>query len=138
MSNNLEKNWKVVSVGLIYQDNKVLLGLRPNQETDIWEFPGGSIEIGELPEQAMQRELKEELNIDVEDWSLADCLTDYRKQQAYIIVLYHVNKWQGSIKNQVHTKLRWLSLKQCQQEMLPNINPKLFSKIQTLLAKKIK
>jgi len=50
---------------LLDKDNKILLKHRNTAEMQQWELPGGKIEIGELPEQATIRELKEELDIDV-------------------------------------------------------------------------
>ncbi|MEI7669601.1 MAG: (deoxy)nucleoside triphosphate pyrophosphohydrolase [Pseudomonadota bacterium] len=57
----------VVSVALIDKDKKILLAKRPEGKAmaGLWEFPGGKIESGEIPEQALIRELKEELAIDV-------------------------------------------------------------------------
>ena len=125
--------WKVISVGLIYKDGKILLGLRPNQKEDLWEFPGGSIEPGELPHQSMIRELKEELSIEVTDYSLASCLSDYKKGYSYLIVFFYVTGWKGDIQKNIHKDLRWLSAEDCKKEGLPNINPNLFSEIQQII-----
>ena len=62
------KNLKiVVSVALINNANEVLLSKRPNNKhlSGFWEFPGGKVEAGEVPEIALIREIKEELNIDI-------------------------------------------------------------------------
>ncbi len=58
---------KVELSGAIILDkqNKILLIHRNTKELKQWELPGGKLELGELPEQAVKRELKEELNIDV-------------------------------------------------------------------------
>ena len=54
-----------VSSGLIIQNNKVLIGLRSKCDNGggLWEFPGGKIEINESSEEAVKRELNEELDI---------------------------------------------------------------------------
>ena len=54
-----------VSSGLIIQNNKVLIGLRSENDNGagLWEFPGGKIEIDESSEEAVIRELNEELDI---------------------------------------------------------------------------
>ena len=57
-----------VSMGIVLNDqNKILIARRPLDKSfgGLWEFPGGKIEEGESPEEALQRELKEELNIEV-------------------------------------------------------------------------
>lgn len=58
---------KIELAGAIILDktNKILLIHRDTKELNQWELPGGKLEPGELPEQAVIRELKEELNIDV-------------------------------------------------------------------------
>ncbi len=133
------KNWKIISAGLIYKNNRVLIGLRYPKKirSALWEFPGGSIESGELPQDAMTRELKEELDITVEKWELATCLCDYKQDQAYLIVLYHVLKWSGTVKKTCHQELKWISLLECKEKKLPNINPSLFDKIYTTLSSKL-
>ena len=54
-----------VSSGLIIQNNKVLIGLRSENDNGggLWEFPGGKIENNESSEEAVIRELNEELDI---------------------------------------------------------------------------
>lgn len=55
----------VVACALIDADNRVLIAQRPEGKSmaGLWEFPGGKIDAGERPEEALIRELKEELDI---------------------------------------------------------------------------
>lgn len=57
---------KVVAA-IIIQNDQVLLARRPPEKHHglLWEFPGGKVETGESPEAALVRELREELNWDV-------------------------------------------------------------------------
>ena len=62
------KNIKiVVSLALINDADEILLSKRPKNKhlAGFWEFPGGKIETGEIPEIALIREIKEELNIEI-------------------------------------------------------------------------
>ena len=59
----------VVAAALVDADNRVLIAQRPKGKAleGLWEFPGGKIDADERPEDALIRELGEELGIDGED-----------------------------------------------------------------------
>ena len=67
-------------VGAIVERDGAVFAARRNPDRNaggLWEFPGGKVEVGESPEAALRRELKEELNVDVSvgvfvDQSLSD------------------------------------------------------------------
>ena len=65
----------VVAVALVDDDNRVMIAQRPEGKSmaGLWEFPGGKVEAGETPENALIRELNEELSIDV----TAACLAPF-------------------------------------------------------------
>ena len=69
----------VVACALINEQGKVLINKRPKGKdyAGYWEFPGGKVEENETPEEAIIRELKEEINIDVS----AACLAHYHLQK---------------------------------------------------------
>ena len=58
----------VVALALVDSDDRVLLAQRPAGKSmaGLWEFPGGKVEPHETPERAVISEVKEELDIDVE------------------------------------------------------------------------
>lgn len=99
---------------LINSNNKILLSERPPQKSlsGFWEFPGGKIEIEETPEEAVIRELKEELNIVVEErhlspFSFASCTS---KDFHLLMPVFYCYKWQGQIKSNENQKLAWVHL----------------------------
>lgn len=63
----MKKHVNVVGAVIVNEANQIFCALRSPQMTlpNLWEFPGGKIEIGEKPEQTLQRELMEELQIEV-------------------------------------------------------------------------
>lgn len=73
----------LVAAGVVYQCGRVLISRR-KQGTHLggqWEFPGGKVEPGEDPRDALRRELDEELGIDVEVSEIVD-VTFHRYEEA--------------------------------------------------------
>ena len=101
-----------VSSGLIIQNNKVLIGLRSESDNGggLWEFPGGKIEIDESSEDAVIRELNEELNIDVRKPKKIMQYLHRFKNLIYDISFFEVISFKGSIKKIVHDELEWVYL----------------------------
>lgn len=79
-----------VAAGIICHADEVLLALRADDKHQggLWEFPGGKIEAGESAEQALVRELKEELGLDVADISLFQQL-DYDYPDKHVSLLFY-------------------------------------------------
>ena len=101
-----------VSSGLIISNNKVLIGLRSKKDNGggLWEFPGGKIEIGESSEEAVIRELSEELDIIVhKPRKIMQYLHRFRNL-IYDISFFEVISYKGSIKKMVHDELKWVDL----------------------------
>lgn len=73
-----------------------------------WEFPGGKLEIGETPEEAVRRELREELGIEAQ---IGDLLwseeTAYPDGGVFAVLFFCVYKWTGEIVNRVFDRIEW-------------------------------
>ena len=79
--------WIPVVTGLIQKEGMVLMGQRPrgNSLAGLWEFPGGKVELGESPEQALERELREELGIFAEVGTLRLATTHSYGEKAVLM-----------------------------------------------------
>ena len=101
----------VSAVALIDRDGRVLVQQRASGALQgLWEFPGGKIEAGETPAQALIRELREELGIDVEAACLAPAaFASEPLGERHLLLLLHVcRKWTGVPQPLVAAALRWV------------------------------
>src|SRR5580698_7009582 len=101
----------IVSVALIDGEGRVLLQQRPKGKAmaGLWEFPGGKIVAGETPEQALCRELDEELGIAVATSDLtAFGFASHRYDTFHILLLLWICKtWQGTPTARENQVLAW-------------------------------
>jgi 8-oxo-dGTP diphosphatase len=113
----------VSAVALIDRDGRVLIAQRPEGKSmaGLWEFPGGKIEGGETPEQALIRELYEELGI--ETWS--SCLApltfaSHRYPKFHLLMpLFVCRKWDGIPKSKEGQNLKWVYVNKLKDFPMP-------------------
>lgn len=102
----------VVACALIDADGRVLIARRPEGKAmaGLWEFPGGKLEPGERPEDALARELHEELGIRVTHACLAPFVfTSHGYDSFHLLMpLYLCRRWEGVITNRHHAALKWV------------------------------
>jgi len=121
-----KKNWIPVVAGILKKGNTILVGQRPETHTlgGLWEFPGGKIEMGESPEYALQRELREELGIEAEIGDLKIACTHSYGDVGILILFYEVLFWKGEPKAQHHTGLDWVEPATLPTRNIPEANRK--------------
>jgi len=101
---------KRVVAALILKNGKVLVCQRTRHQSMPlkWEFPGGKIEDGEQPRDALRRELEEELGIDAQiGEEVARIRHDYKNGGAVELRFYVVNEYAGEIENRIFRDVRW-------------------------------
>jgi 8-oxo-dGTP diphosphatase len=101
---------KQVVAALILKDGKVLVCQRTRHQSMPlkWEFPGGKIEDGEQPRDALRRELEEELGIDARiGEEVARIRHDYKNGGAVELRFYVVNEYTGEMENRIFRDVRW-------------------------------
>ena len=101
-----------VASGVIVKNNKILIGLRAEGDSGagMWEFPGGKIELNESSENAIKREMREELDIEVAVNQKIMKYSHRFKNIIYEISFFEINKFFGLIKKNVHDDLQWVKL----------------------------
>jgi 8-oxo-dGTP diphosphatase len=101
----------VVAAALVDDEGRVLLQQRaPGRAmAGLWEFPGGKVEEGETPEEALVRELAEELGIEVERGSVTPaCFASAPNGAAHMILLLYICRtWRGDPRALDATALQW-------------------------------
>jgi len=103
---------KQVVAALIINNGKLLACQRTRHQTMPlkWEFPGGKIEEGEQPRDALRRELDEELGIDAEiGEEVARIRHNYKTGSSVELRFYVVRKYQGELENRIFKDLQWLA-----------------------------
>jgi 8-oxo-dGTP diphosphatase len=101
---------KRVVAALIMKDGKVLVCQRTRHQTMPlkWEFPGGKIEEGEQPRDALRRELDEELGIDARiGEEVARIHHKYKNGGAVELRFYAVKEYKGELENRIFRDIRW-------------------------------
>jgi 8-oxo-dGTP diphosphatase len=101
---------KRVAAALIMKDGKVLVCQRTRHQTMPlkWEFPGGKIEEGEQPRDALRRELDEELGIDARiGEEVARIRHDYKNGGTVELRFFVVHDFKGEIENRIFRDVHW-------------------------------
>lgn len=102
----------VAAVALVDADGRVLIAQRPEGKAmaGLWEFPGGKVGPDETPEEALIRELAEELGIDVTEACLAPfTFASHRYDEFHLLMpLYVCRVWDGAVRAMEGQALKWV------------------------------
>jgi 8-oxo-dGTP diphosphatase len=127
----------VVACALINEYGKVLINERPvgKDYAGYWEFPGGKVDEGETPEEAIIRELKEEINIDVTGSCLAPLsFTEKQYDNYYVVVLLYVcRRWNGHVMPMEEQELAWVNPKEIDNFKLLPADKSFFASLRELI-----
>ncbi len=94
-----------VAICVFTHNNKILIGENKN---NIWEFPGGKIEKNETALQAIQREIKEELNLLINDFKYCFNFENIINNQVYSLAVFSYELNNCNISSSVHKNLKWI------------------------------
>jgi|TARA_B110000444_G_scaffold196602_1_gene187300 8-oxo-dGTP diphosphatase len=127
----------VASVALINSDNQILIAQRPKEKhlSGLWEFPGGKVEKNESPENTLIRELKEELNVNINQKCVAPLTFsefDY-KEFNLLLLLYVCRRWDGDPESMENNPIKWVKSNKLREYKMPPADDSLIYCLQDLL-----
>ncbi|NLO82275.1 MAG: (deoxy)nucleoside triphosphate pyrophosphohydrolase [Clostridiales bacterium] len=101
-----------VIAAIIVQDGKVLIGRRAEGQAlaGKWEFPGGKLEKGETPQECLRREIKEELNLDIEVGEFFGDNVYHYDTGPIRLVAYEASLLGGQFMMKAHSCVEWAKL----------------------------
>lgn len=127
----------VAACALVDVDGRVLLAQRPDHKAmpDLWEFPGGKVEVGERPEDCLIRELKEELSIDVTEACLAPLtFASHSYSEFHLLMpLFACRRWEGVVTAVEHKELAWVRPNELRKYKMPEADIPLASILRDLI-----
>lgn len=127
----------VAACALIDPDGRVLLAQRPPGKSmaGLWEFPGGKVEAGERLEEAVIRELHEELGISVQEACLAPfTFASHSYADFHLLMpLYVCRRWDGSPQAREHSALKWVRPVDLPRYQMPPADLPLIAMLRDLL-----
>ena len=84
----------------------------------LWEFPGGKIEAGEKPAAALERELMEELGVEIVSFKHFQCVDHEYPDRHVIIDFFLVSHWLGAPSGLHGQRLKWLPIESLDENVL--------------------
>ena len=127
----------VVAAALVDADGRVLLQQRAPERSmaGLWEFPGGKVEMNELPEAALARELEEELGIETDPAALVPaCFASAPLGGRHMILLLYIcRSWRGEPRPLDASALKWLQPAEMVADEMPPADRPLIGLLEALL-----
>lgn len=127
----------VVACALIDADDRILLAQRPEGKAmaGLWEFPGGKVDPGEVPEQALIRELEEELGVETKSACLAPLTFASHEYDDFhlLMPLYICRRWWGTAQSREGQALKWVRADRLRDYPMPEADLPLIPTLRELL-----
>ena len=109
-----KKDIYVSAVALIDWQGKVLISSRSENQIlhNFWEFPGGKLKTNESPDDAIIREIKEELSLDINKKSLKPLsFNTYTYDEFHAIIFFYIcRSWKGTPISKKNQKILWVEI----------------------------
>lgn len=125
-----------VAVGVILREQQILLALRnaKQHQGGKWEFPGGKVEQDESVQQALARELQEEVAIEITQCQAFMQLEYAYPEKTVLLDIYLVTDFNGEPHGREGQPLRWVSIAELSEIAFPDANKPIVQRIQQCFA----
>ncbi len=127
----------VVACALVDPDNRVLICRRPEGKAlgGLWEFPGGKVEAAESPEDALIREMEEELGVLIKPPCLAPLtFASHRYDSFHLLMpLYVCRRWEGYVTPREGQQTAWVRANRLRDYPMPPADEPLIPHLVDLL-----
>ncbi len=127
----------VAACAVVDRDGRVLIARRPEGKpmAGLWEFPGGKVEEDERPEQAVIRELREELGIDITEVCLAPVtFASHAYPDFHLLMpLFICRRWEGRVSAREGQEIAWVRPQRLRDYPMPPADEPLIAPLIDLL-----
>lgn len=125
-----------VAVGVIFDSQqRILITQRPHHVAHggYWEFPGGKIEVGETPEQALYREIQEELGLFIQAAKLSNTIEHAYHDKKVQLFVFYITQFHGNAACRVkQLDLRWAKPQELAHYRFPEANLPIITQLSCL------
>lgn len=127
----------VVAAAVIVEGARVLLTQRPSGThlAGAWEFPGGKLEPGESPEEALARELREEIDVDVEVGEVLDVTYWRYPTKNVLLIFYRARIVAGTVADRGVAAHAWVARDALDGYTFPPADERVLGKLRALLGR---
>ena len=103
-----------VVAALIVRDGRLLIARRPEGKhmAGRWEFPGGKLEKGESPEEAIEREIREELAAEIRAGRVYQAIAYSYPEKDVLLLFYAASVVSGEPRPVEEAEIRWITLEE--------------------------
>lgn len=124
---------RVVVAAVVVEGGKVLLTKRRDDQhlAGLWEFPGGKLEDGESPEQALVRECREECGIEIEVDEVLDVTFHRYSDRDVLILFYACTRERGEVQNLEVADHAWVAPEDLDGYALPPADAAVVARVQS-------
>ena len=124
----------VVTAAIIRKKDKILLAQREEHSKHSlkWEFPGGKLEDGESPENCLKREIREELNLDIDVKDIFKVVYHEYTDRAILLLCYLCDALEGEVLTLECNDFRWVAIEEIQKYSIVEADIAIVEKIEEL------